>query len=482
MTWSTDVLVCGSGLAGHCAALAAAECGAEVVLIEKTASAGGSSALAGGGFAFAGTDLQAARGVVDGPEALRRDMSEVGGGKADPALIETYVARQLETYEWLRSNGVVFSLGISSTPGAVPRVHSTAQGAAIKALHMRVEAENRIQYVDRTAAGRLITVDGAVVGALVNVDGAPKEIQARKGVILATGGFSRSARLIETYAPGLSAAFKLGGTGNTGDGLLMAGRVGAGQADMGYITATFGVAASRFPDTEQGPDEDSVLLFPIYRGAIMVNRDGVRFADESANYKSLSASCARQPNGIAFQLFDSKVMAQSASTSSINNYEGALKRGLILTALDLDQLGQMIGVPEGALRQTVLRYNRDLLDGGVDRDFGRRAPAYGSASPLSGIDTAPFYAFPCANAITATYCGLTVNSRMQVLDVFGEIIPGLFAAGEILGGFHGRSYLSGSALGKAAISGRVAGAAAGDRPRPGMPSRPDPDRHLGSAR
>ncbi|MFK4539755.1 succinate dehydrogenase/fumarate reductase flavoprotein subunit [Bradyrhizobium ottawaense] len=246
MTWSTDVLVCGSGLAGHCAALAAAECGAEVVLIEKTASAGGSSALAGGGFAFAGTDLQAARGIVDGPEALRRDMSEVGGGKADPALIETYVARQLETYEWLRSNGVVFSLGISSTPGAVPRVHSTAQGAAIKALHMRVEAENRIQYVDRTAAGRLITVDGAVVGALVNVDGAPKEIQARKGVILATGGFSRSARLIETYAPGLSAAFKLGGTGNTGDGLLMAGRVGAGQADMGYITATFGVAASRF--------------------------------------------------------------------------------------------------------------------------------------------------------------------------------------------------------------------------------------------
>ena len=162
------------------------------------------------------------------------------------------------------------------------------------------------------------------------------------------------------------------------------------------------------------------------------------------------------------------------STSSINDYEGALKRGLILTAPDLDQLGKMIGVPEGALRQTVLRYNRDLLDGGVDRDFGRRAPAYGSVSPLSSIDTAPFYAFPCANAITATYCGLTVNSRMQVLDVFGEIIPGLFAAGEILGGFHGQSYLSGSALGKAAISGRIAGAAAGDRPRPSCRRDPSP--------
>lgn len=470
MTWSTDVLVCGSGLAGHCAALAAAECGAEVVLIEKTEAPGGSSLQAGGGFAFAGTDLQAARGIVDDADALRRDMSEVGGGKADPALIETYVANQLETYEWLRSSGVGFSLGVSSTPGAVSRVHSTPQGAAVKALHARAANEKRIRYVARTAAGRLLTEDEAVIGALLNVEGNSKEIKACRGVILATGGFSRSARLIETYAPGLSAAFKLGGVGNTGDGLLMAGRVGAGQADMGYIAATFGVAASRFPDIEQGPDDDSVLLFAIYRGAIMVNRNGVRFADESANYKSLSASCARQPDGIAFQLFDSKVMAQSVSTSSINDYEGALKRGLILTAPDLDQLGAKIGVPEGALRQTVLRYNRDVLDGGVDREFGRRAPAYGSSSPLSGIDTAPFYAFPCANAITATYCGLTVNSRMQVLDVFGEVIPGLFAAGEILGGFHGRSYLSGSALGKAAISGRVAGAAAANPPKSIMPS------------
>ena len=134
----------------------------------------------------------------------------------------------------------------------------------------------------------------------------------------------------------------------------MASRVGAGQTDMGYITATFGVAASRFPELEQGPDEDAVLLFAIYRGAIMVNRKGVRFTDELMNYKALSARCADQPDGIAFQIFDAKVMAQSTSSSSINDYEGALRRGLIRSASDLDQLGQMIGMPDGALRQTVL--------------------------------------------------------------------------------------------------------------------------------
>lgn len=372
-------------------------------------------------------------------------------------LIETYVANQLETYEWLRRNGVEFSLGTSSTPGAVSRVHGTRQGAAVAALHERAAREKRIRFVAQAAAKRLITDGGTVIGASLDIAGATAEVRARRAVVLATGGFSRNPRLLETYAPGLSAAFRLGGTGSSGDGLLMASHVGAGHRDMGYIAATFGVAASRFPELRQGPDEDAVLLFAIYRGAIMVNRKGVRFADESANYKSLSGLCARQPDGIAFQIFDAKVMAQSAPSSSINDYEGALKRGLILQAPDLDQLGQMIGIPGTTLRQTINRYNRDLLDGGFDRDFGRRAPAYGSTTPLSGIDTAPFYAFPCANAVTATYCGLTVNSRMEVLDVFGHPIPGLLAAGEILGGFHGRSYLSGSALAKAAISGRIAG-------------------------
>ena len=69
---------------------------------------------------------------------------------------------------------------------------------------------------------------------------------------------------------------------------------------------------------------------------------------------------------------------------------------------------------------------------------------------------APYYAFPCGNGLTTTYCGLRVDSRLRVLTVFGEPIDGLYAAGEIVGGFHGAGYLSGTALGKAVVFGRAA--------------------------
>ena len=93
---------------------------------------------------------------------------------------------------------------------------------------------------------------------------------------------------------------------------------------------------------------------------------------------------------------------------------------------------------------------------GTDRAFGRTtlANTFGKPTPLT---TAPYYIFPCTTAILATYCGLRVNSAAQVLNVFGDPIPRLYAAGEVTGGFHGPGYVSGSALGKAAIYGRIAG-------------------------
>jgi flavocytochrome c len=451
-----DVVVFGGGLAGHCAALAAAEGGASVLLLEKTGTVGGSSVQAGGGFAFSGTGLQAEQGVADDADRLRRDLLETGGHRNDPALVDVYVERQLETYEWLRGKGVEFKLPPPSTPGTINRVHGTQQGAAVAVLHRRVLDHPRISYAGHAAARRLIGGAGGVRGARLEVEGRALDVEAARAVVLATGGFSRNRKLLQAYAPELADSVMMGGEGNTGDGLLMANAIGAGQTDMGYITSTFGVAVSRYPELDQGRDEDLVLLFAIYRGAIMVNRVGVRFADESANYKALSAICARQPDAVAFQIFDSKVMAQSSATSALNNYKDAYDRGLIRSADSPEGLAQSIGVDAATLRSTITRYNSDA-DAGRDREFGRKSAAYGGAGALTRIDAPPYFAFPCTNAVTTTYCGLTVNADMQVLDVFGEVIPGLFAAGEIVGGFHGRAYLSGSALAKAAITGRVAG-------------------------
>ena len=118
--------------------------------------------------------------------------------------------------------------------------------------------------------------------------GGEDSIAARRGVILAAGGFAQDTQMIENFAPGMGRAKVVGGQGNFGDGIKMAWALGAGLRDMPYVKGTFG----NRPDA--GPTEHTALL-PIYKGAIVVNRDGRRFADESLDYKLLGDACLEQP-------------------------------------------------------------------------------------------------------------------------------------------------------------------------------------------
>ena len=103
----TPLLVVGGGAAGFSAALEAAQQGLEVLLIEKTAGTGGSSAMSGGCLAFAGTDLQQAAGVEDSDELLRKDLLDVGRHDNDPAVVDAYLRHQLDTYRWLRGGRAI---------------------------------------------------------------------------------------------------------------------------------------------------------------------------------------------------------------------------------------------------------------------------------------------------------------------------------------------------------------------------------------
>src|SRR5688572_29107274 len=110
-----DVIVLGGGLAGHCAALAAAECGARALLLEKTAHVGGSSILSSGTFAFANTDDQAAAGIADSDEQLEQDLMAASGNLADRALVKLYIEKQRDAHAWLKQQGVRFdALALSS--------------------------------------------------------------------------------------------------------------------------------------------------------------------------------------------------------------------------------------------------------------------------------------------------------------------------------------------------------------------------------
>src|SRR5665213_3101561 len=240
---------------------------------------------------------------------------------------------------------------------------------------------------------------------------------------------------------------RAGGSGNTGDGLLMGWDLGAGMRDMGNIKGTFG----GHPDAKPG---EHALMLPIYVGAIAVNRRGERFIAESKSYKLIGDAVLQQPDAIGFQIFDQRIYDKGTPGIPTMAFQAKHELGQVVGAATLAALAERLGIDPGGLARTVAEYNSGVGNG-HDASFGRHGLSTGYGA-LERIEAPPFYGYPSRSVIVATYCGLAVDAAMRVLDVFGEPIGRLFAAGEVLGGLHGKAYMTGSSLGKAAIFGRVA--------------------------
>lgn len=448
-TLSTQLLVVGGGMAGFACALEAAQLGLSVLLLEKLAETGGSSAMSGGCLAFAGTDLQAAAGVEDSAELLKHDLIEVGEHENDVALVQAYVDHQLDAYHWLRGHGVAFSPVVEASSGqSVPRAHNVDPADAVRTLARRCRDTGRVEVLMQTRALRLIRerdVD-PVCGVIAERDGSEVRIEASHGVVLASGGFGRNGELIHRFAPLYDNAVFVCGDGNFGDGLLMAWKCGADLRDMGYIKGTFG----KHPvDTTNHHSCQAV-----YKGAIAVNEDGKRFVNESISYKLLGDAVMRQPNHTAYQIFDHPIFLEGDDRVRILDFGRRLEEGLLIKADTLEALARLIEIPLERLRFTLDRYNT-AVDQGTDPDFGRDALVHHHGRPRR-IEQAPFYAYPSTAAVFGTYCGVRVDTGMRVIDVFDQPIGKLYAAGEMVGGFHGGAYMTGSALGKALVFGRLA--------------------------
>ena len=442
------VLVLGSGLAGCAALLAAAEAGQYAVLLEKTGAIGGSTVRSAGLSAFAGTPEQAAQGIGDSVELLKKDLMETGRHVCDEALVDLYCAHQLETYEWLTGHGVRYGEVHAASGQSAPRSHPTDTTAM---LTMLLKAAGRLgaRLLLDTAAERLVREDGRVVGVDVRTaDGGRHRILA-DAVVLATGGFARSPELLARFAPQMADALPAGGDGCTGDGLLMGWQLGAGVADTPYVKGTYGIFH------EPHPDEDGTGILAVYKGAIAVNREGRRFVDESLPYKEIGDAALAQRGVTTWQVFDERVLAQTNDEVPIYEFAGRERAGMLLRSDTVEGLEREIGLPEGALVDTVAGYNGRLADGLPD-PLGRRHLSGGVGAPTP-LDRPPFYAHPSRTVVLATYCGLTVDTRLRVLDVYGEPIERLYAAGEVIGGFHGSGYMTGTSIGKAGIFGRLAG-------------------------
>jgi fumarate reductase flavoprotein subunit len=449
---NTQLLVIGGGLAGFAAALSAAEAGIDVLLVEKTAATGGSSAMSGGCLAFAGTDLQRERGIEDSSELLLRDLIDVGKGECDEALVRAYADHQLATYEWLKAHGVVFQPVIETASGqSVPRVHNVDPADMVRQLELAALNTGKVEVLRNTRARRLLrSAGGRVIGVSAERDGQPLEIRAARGVILACGGFVHDRELIHRFASLYDNAVFIGGEGNQGDGLRMAWALGADVRDMVHIKGTFG----KHPMDENNHH----ACLAVYKGAIAVNQEGRRYVDESQSYKLLGDACMQQSYGVTYQILDRDIMESGDDRVRILDFERRLEEGLFVEADSLEQLAKLLELPVDEFLAEVASYNA-AVGAGETPAFGRRHLVHQHGA-LRTIARPPFYAYPSTAAVFGTYCGVKVDAQMRVHDVFGAPIDGLLAAGEMVGGLHGAAYMTGSALGKAAIFGRLAAATA----------------------
>jgi fumarate reductase flavoprotein subunit len=442
------VLVLGAGLAGCAALLAAAEAGQYAFLLEKTSAIGGSTVKSAGLSAFAGTEEQAAQGIADDVDLLRQDLLEVGRHRNDPALVDLYCDHQLETYRWLKEHGVEYGEIHAASGQSAPRSHPTdTTGMLVHLLKAAGRLGARIMF--DTPATRLLHDGARITGVEVGTaDGATHRILA-DAVVLATGGFSMDPEMLATFAPQMEHALRQGGAGNTGDGLKMGMAVGAGLRDTPYIKGTYGHYYT------EHPDEDGTGILAVYKGAIAVNRDGERFVDESRNYKEIGDAALVQPGVTTWQIFDATTMALSNDEVPIYEFAGRSRAGMLIEADTVADLEARIGLPTGSLQRTVATYNEAITTGGTD-PFGRTHLSGGVGDPRP-IETGPFYAHPSGTVVLATYCGLTVDTDLRVVDWWGAPIQRLYAAGEMIGGLHGAGYMTGTSIGKAGIFGRLAG-------------------------
>ncbi len=456
----SDVVVVGLGVAGGAAAIDAARAGAEVLVLERASGGGGATALAGGLFYFGGgTPIQKACGFEDDKEEMFKYLMMASGKNADEAKVRLYCEENLEHFDWVVGLGVEFkesyhkekttlpenddclcysgnelaypflSHAKPAPRGHKPKIEGDAGGLLMqKVISAAEEAGAKIVY--EAIAETLVTDEqGRVVGLLAFVDRQPKFVRARKGVVLAAGGFVMNKEMVRKHAPELLACnYPIGTDGDDGRGICM------GEAAGGAIM-----------NMSQG-----LLSTPFYPPAdhlkgILVNGQGQRFINEDVYHGRSSDAILRQQNGKAYLIVDDSLYGQTQAFHKIVAVEETFE--------DLEKALEM---PEGSLSYTIEFFNKHAAEG-EDPLFHKHK------SYLRPLSSPPYAALNCSTdkAIFAVFTlgGLDTLPTGEVVRADGSVVPGLFAAGRTTAGLprEGSCYSSGMSIAGASFFGRYAG-------------------------
>jgi len=312
----------------------------------------------------------------------------------------------------------------------------------------------------------LVVTDGRVTGVRVIRDGKPTTIRARRGVLIASGGFERNADMRRRYQRlPIGTDWTTGAVGNTGDGITAGQELGAAT---GLMDDAWWGPAIPLPG---GPY--FCLAERSLPGCVLVNGAGRRFVNEAAPYVDAvhamyEANTAENPHIPAWLIFDQRyrdtyVFAGRPPRRPLPRRWYAANA--VFRAPDLAGLGTAIGVPPGSLAETVARFN-EFARSGRDEDFHRGESAYDRyygdprcrPNPnLAPLAKAPFYAVKIVPGDLGTKGGLRTDARARVLREDGSVIPGLYAAGNASASVMGHSYAGpGATIGPAMTFGYIA--------------------------
>lgn len=446
---TTDIVIVGAGGTGLTAAASAFENGADVIVLEKLAITGGSTALSGGGISATDTKFQRELGITDTKESWmqlwkeRQATSNPDSIYPNYDVVDKFMDEAVITTEWLadyvgHKYGSVEGYGVDF----VKRIHFPSEvdgkkgGAALIQSIENFVRKNNIEVMTETKATELITDEkGDVIGVVAEGKDGKIIINAKK-VILAAGGFAKSEELLERFAPELAGTAELSAAsaGHTGDGILMAEKVGAAlYEDPWSIGLSFGAKV----------EGTSGLAWDWTK--VLVNEKGERFINEETHYAIVTNIVSQQET--PWLILDSI----EANAKTIGSLEAALSSGEVVKADSYEELAKAMGVSEEVLAKTMADYNTGVKAG---------KDALGKSSNfLVAIEKAPYYALKIYPKTMGTFGGVKTNENFQVLREDGSIINNLYAGGECANRImYNQVYMSGSAVQFAATSGRISGA------------------------
>ncbi len=471
---TTDVLVIGFGGAGASAAIVAKDAGADVVILEKLAEPGGNTRWSNCSWFCppAGTEKDAIEHI---------DLLCLGRTPRD--VIEAYVHEAAKTKVWIEGLGAtaktthflsvrypqVTHPSWPNFPGASAMINYTVMaprdnepnGARLFGLLAEHVAKRGIKTITGAPAKDLLTDStGAVIGARAEKDGQEIVIKARRAVVLTTGGFEFNDEMKERYLP-LAPVQGIGSPGNTGDGIIMAEKIGASLWHMGVLVAGFGLM----------PKEGGTfaIAYPSPR-FIYVNKHGKRFNNECANeshflWQAAAVSNPKTPGYPTLPIYGlcdadtaSKGTLAITTAGTSRDYKWSadnsaeIAKGWIIEGKTLAELATKLKMEPAVLEKSVARYN-DLCKAGADTDFNR------PKETLQPLDKPPFYAIEMWPRMVNTMGGPKRDAKARVIGKNGQPIGRLFSAGE-LGSLWGHWYCGGGNVGEALAVGRIAGASA----------------------